>query len=96
MITTVYPNQYGAIWILKHLKRLGWEEGNGVQIDIVKLEAQVEIFEVRDIEYEEAKREIAEYISKSQHEVSISEIAANLRIDIDTVIGIVLSKKEVD
>lgn len=42
MITTEYPNPQGAIWIMKHLKRIGWEEGDGVQIDIVKLEKKVD------------------------------------------------------
>ena len=37
MITTVYPNKHGAVWLNKHLKQLGWEEGGGVEIDIVKV-----------------------------------------------------------
>ena len=42
MITTVYPNQHGAIWILKHLKRLGWKEGDEVQIDIMNINKKVD------------------------------------------------------
>lgn len=37
MITTVYPNKHGAVWLNKYLKQLGWEEGDGVEIDIVKV-----------------------------------------------------------
>ncbi len=52
------------------------------------LKETIEIFNVRDLSYDEARREIETYIKKVGHPVYISELASNLHIDIQMIIDV--------
>ena len=54
---------------------------------------EIEFSKVRDLSYEDAKKEIDVYISKCSSEPSVSSIAGSLRIDIDMVTRVVLARK---
>ena len=53
----------------------------------------IEIHPLRNLTYQEAKKEISEYIDAADHEVYLSELAEKLRIDIDAIILICCDEK---
>ena len=37
MKQTIYPDDRGRAFLLQHLKKLGWEVGDGVEVDFIKV-----------------------------------------------------------
>ena len=37
MKQTIYPDGRGRAFLLQHLKKLGWRDGDGVEVDFIKV-----------------------------------------------------------
>ena len=37
MKQTIYPDDRGRAFLLQHLKKLGWKDGDGVEVDFIKV-----------------------------------------------------------
>ena len=37
MKQTIYPDNRGRVFLLSYLKRIGWGEGDGIEIDFIKI-----------------------------------------------------------
>jgi hypothetical protein len=66
-------------------------EGRG---NMTRISPNICIVPVREVTYEEAKVEIAEFIKSRNNRVYISEIVEKLHIDIDLIIEVVENLKE--